>query len=341
MEVFLTKHTEEQIWNHIEKMMEGLEEKMDDYSSTLDTITTKYHNTNPYEKYTIKDWRDDRPRLKHRYDRSLWLTEVGEDYAEEFNNMMKIIHDVRLCMFVFPEWEERFLHIGYLVDRTGVYDTSELIRLEQDKYNISKKKWEKEDAEFIAERNIYKSHQGHLNREQFQKDEFWRVVAYENKDPDYWTTCKWCIKYEQQQQEYKQAQMEEERILQESNRKYHERMRQEEAERIANIEYHTCDICDYRTSNIDAYDRHLDSKEHRVKQNHIDWFCESCNTQSRSKNEHEFHLKSTKHQARAGLVPEFKQPTKHTCECCNYETLRKDHYNIHMASKKHITNSSK
>jgi hypothetical protein len=320
--------------------MEGLEEKMDDYSSTLDAITTLHHNTNPYEKYTIKDWRDGRPEVKHRHDKSLWLTQVSDRYEEEFREMNKIIHDVRLCMFVFPEWEERFLHIGYLVDRTGVYDTSELIRLERINYEKSKKKWEEEDAEFIAERKIYKSHQDHRNREQFQKDEYYRF-HFGNQDPDYWTTCKWCIKYEKEQQECKEALIEQDRILEEANRKYCERMREQEAERIANIQYETCGICDYRTSNMDAFERHLESKEHRVKQNHIDWFCESCNTQSRSKNEHEFHLKSTKHQARAGLVAvDVKEPTAYTCDCCDYETHRKDVYNRHLTSKKHITNSS-
>jgi hypothetical protein len=180
----------------------------------------------------------------------------------------------------------------------------------------------------------------HINREQFQKDEFHRTIIYENKEPYYWKTCKWCIKYEQEQQDIKQALAEEERNLEEANRKYRERMRQEEADRIANIHYDTCELCDYRTSNPDAYERHLESKEHRVKQNHTEWFCKFCNTQSRSKNEHEFHLKSNKHQQKAGLVAEGKEPTKYVCECCEYETLRKDHYNIHMSSKKHIKNVS-
>jgi hypothetical protein len=178
-----------------------------------------------------------------------------------------------------------------------------------------------------------------MNREQFQQDEYYRTIIYGNKEPDYWKTCKWCIKYEQDQKDIKEAQAKEEELIEESNRIYRERMRQEEADRIASIEYQTCEICEYRTSNPDAYDRHMESKEHRVKQNHLDWFCKCCNILSRSHNEHDFHLKTTKHQQNAGLIS--NEPTKYICECCEYETLRKDYYKLHMTSKKHLNNSSK
>jgi len=340
MEVFLTKTTEEQIWTHLETLVVGLEDKIDDYAGTLDNLTALYQNTNPYDKYTIQDLRDDRPRKKHYHDKKLWLTEVSEEYAEGYSKMWEIIHDVRLCIMAFPEWEERLLDVIWRFDGLkSLFDTDDLIMWERIKYDQSKKKFQEEDAEFLAERSLLRSHRDtHLTREEFLTDEFYRRVVYDNKEPDYWDTCKWCIQHEKMLQDIKDSEKEEERKNQEMIQRYEERVRKEQAERIANTHYYTCEVCDYKTSNIDAYERHTESKEHKVKQNHKDWFCECCNIQSRSKNEHEFHLKTTKHQQNAGLIVD--EPKMFRCECCDYETLRKDFYKLHLGSKKHIKNSA-
>lgn len=341
MEVCITKTTEEQIWTHLQNIIVGLEDTIDKYDNRLNDVVNLYFHSNPYDKYTIKDWRDDRPRMKYSYDKSLWLTEMGEEYAKGYSRMWDIITDVRICSRAFPDWEERLSDIIEVIENVR-FDTDELIMWERIRYDQSKKKYEEEDAEFIAERRLLRNHRdGHLTREKFLTDEWWRVVAYENKEPEYWKTCKWCIQQEKMLQDIKDAEKEEERKNQEMIQRYEEKMRKEQAERIANTHYYTCEVCDYRTTNIDSYERHTESKEHKVKQNHKDWFCECCNIQSRSKNEHEFHLKTTKHQQNAGLVSEVKEATKYVCECCEYETSRKDLYNRHLSSKKHTDLSSK
>jgi hypothetical protein len=341
IDVCITKTTEECIWTHLQNVMVGLEHKLDKYGKILNDLTNLYFHTNPYDKYTIKDWRDDRPRLKHKFDKTLWLTEVSEEYLRDYYRLLDVIRDIRICVLAFPEWEQRLSDTLNVID-CSKFDTTELISYESMQYAKSKKKYQEEDAEYIAERQLLRSHRdGHLTREKFLTDEFWRVIAYENKEPEYWKTCKWCIQHEKMLQDVKDSEKEEERRNQETMQKYEERMRQEQAERIANTHYYTCEMCDYRTTNIDSYESHLETKEHRVKQNHKDWFCESCNIQSRSKNEHEFHLKTTKHQQNAGLVSEVKEATKYVCECCEYETSRKDLYNRHLSSKKHTDLSSK
>lgn len=337
MEVLITKTTEEAIWTHLQNKMVGLEEKVDMYSKRLNDITDMYFHNNPYEKYTIKDWREGRPKQKYKLEKMRWLTDMGDDYAEDFFRMLEIISDIRICNRAFPEWNERLRDIMEVVEFLK-FDTDELIIYESRWFRESREKYEKEDAEWIEEKRKYNSHRDHITRENFMKNEYYRL-HYGSEEPSYWTTCEWCVKHEQNQKEIKEYQQEEERKIQEDIKRYNEKRRQEQAQRIAELEYHTCDICDYRTSNEDAYDRHMDSKEHRVKQNHTEWFCKCCNTQSRSKNEHEFHLKSNKHQQNAGLA--IQEVKVYTCECCEYETQRKDLYNRHLSSKKHITNSSK
>lgn len=338
IEVMLTKTTEETIWTHLQNKMVGLEDKIDEYSNRLNELTNLYFHTNPYDKYTIKDWRENRPKMKYNLDRLRWISDLGEEYSKEYFDMLEVITDIRICNKAFPEWNERLSDIMEVIEFLK-FDTTELITWERIKFYKSKEKYEKEDVEYIAEQKLLRNHrESHLTRERFLTNEFYRRVMYEGKEPEYWTTCKWCISHEKMLQDIKDAEAEQERIIQQEIKKHEEKKRQERAERVASIEYHTCECCDYKTSNIDAYDRHLESKEHRVKQNHIDWFCECCNTQSRSKNEHEFHLKSNKHQQNAGLITDEIKMFR--CECCDYETARKDYYKLHLGSKKHIKNSA-
>jgi hypothetical protein len=138
----------------------------------------------------------------------------------------------------------------------------------------------------------------------------------------------------------KDAEAEETRLIEESDKKYREQLKQKRLQQKSELDddVYICECCEYKTRNIDSYEAHLETKEHKVKQHHADWFCECCNTQSRSKNEHEFHLKSTKHQKNAGLIPPELQAKVYRCDLCDYETSRSDHYKLHLTSKKHMNN---
>jgi hypothetical protein len=107
MEVFLTKTTEEQIWNHIEKQIEGLEEKIDGFKNDLEVLVESYYKGNPYDKYTIDDWRNQRPKSFYRGDKLKWIHDGGEEYAKSFFDMLDVFRDIRLCERAFPEWFER------------------------------------------------------------------------------------------------------------------------------------------------------------------------------------------------------------------------------------------
>lgn len=341
MEVLITQTTEETIWKHLEKQMVGLEDKIEEFRKHLNDLTDMYFHTNPYDKYTKQDWREGRPKMKHKLDRMYWLTMNGEEYAKDYFDMLNVISDIRICSRAFPEWSERLSDIMEVIEFVR-FDTDELVAYESIKYKEAQKRYEESDTEYIQERKeIFNHREFHITREKFLMDDFSRNVMYRGVEPEYWTTCKWCIEYEQRLKDIKEAEAEQERLIQEDNKRYEAELKKKQAEKIENTEWFICECCDYRTSNPDAYDRHLDKKEHKVKQNHADWFCKCCNIQSRSKNEHEFHLKSNKHQKNAGLLKEEEIEIKmFRCECCDYETPRKDYYKLHLSSKKHIKNSS-
>jgi hypothetical protein len=338
IQVTLTQTTEEMIWTHIEKQMVNLESTIEMFRRDLNALTDEYFHTNPYDKYTVRDWRNNRPTQKYKLNRLRWLEDNGEEYAKEYFGMLDIINDIRICHRAFPEWNDRLCDIMQVIDFTK-FDTDELVAYESIKYYQSKEKYEKEDAEFIKERRSLSDHREvHISREKFKTDEYSRNILCYGKEPAYWTTCKWCIQYEQQQKDIKDCEAEQDRIIQEEMKRYEEEQRKKQKE-IVETEKYECKCCDYKTRNGDAYDRHMDSKEHKVKQNHADWFCKCCSTQSRSKNEHEFHLKSAKHQKNVNgeLESEIKM---FRCECCDYDTPRKDYYKLHLTSKKHAKNSS-
>lgn len=334
MTVLLTKTTEEMIWNHIEKVIEGWDEKHYKYRRLLDDTTQMYFDpkANPFDRYSVEDWRHNRPKLRYKNAKYSWVNE--EDEAE-FNLLGDIRSDVMKCVRAFPEWEERLLQTIYEMDKSNLKDgVEELVRFEQARYNESRKRYEEQDAEYIRQREIRFDHsQFHQSREQFYKDDYLRRVFYDNKEPEYWKTCEWCIAHEQTVRDQKEYLAEEQRLIDEDERKHKEQQRQLRQQELDDREHYECDLCGFSSYSPDAYDRHLDSREHKVNTNHSNWFCKDCEHHSRSKLEHEFHLATNKHKKKTG---QLEVADKYECECCEYSTLRKDLYKKHLTTKAHL-----
>lgn len=337
MEVLITQTTEEEILEHMKKEVVGLEDSINMYKKHLNDLVNKYFYTNPYDKYDIQDWRNNRPIRKYKHDSLRWLTEQGEDFMTGFFHMLKVINDVKRCVKAFPEWETTFEDVMDIIPFVS-FDIDELIANESIRYFESKKKYETEDAEFLNERKLSFDHREfHVNRQKYQTDDFTRNVLCNKKEPVYWTTCKLCIMEEQRRKDLIEAEQNEIQRIEEDRIRWNEEQKQKRLKKKEEekVETYICECCNYKTTNYDAYDRHLETKEHKVKQNHADWFCKCCNIQSRSKNEHDFHLKSNKHQKNVNGNSSDK-PEMYICKCCEYETPRKDLYNRHLLSKTHI-----
>jgi len=341
MEVLITQTKEETIRAHLEAKQEWFEETLEVYRKHLSKLVDAFANSDPYAKYTIEDWRAQRPSMKHKRDKMRWITDYGEQFTDTYTEMLKFKNDYRLCFKAFPEWEDWLLDTVMLIERTTL-DTDELLMYESLRYNESRKRYEERDAHFIAERWATTRHfENHLSPEQFMMaDTFTRSVIYENKEPEYWVTCRWCIR----DSEEKRAQAEADRLVNEKGAReieaFEKRQREAQVQADAEKEEFTCECCAYKTSNIDGYDRHMESREHKIKENQARWFCACCSTQSRSENEHTFHMNSTKHKKLSGQIKdEDKEPVKFVCECCAYETPRKDLFNRHMVSNKHLANA--
>lgn len=309
MNVLLTKTTEEQIKAHIEKVIVDWPERMYAYELALDRLTQTYHsdNPNPFDKYTVQDWRSGKVTMKYRFNGYAWMSE--EDNAD-YDELMKIRRDLMKCLRAFPEWREQFSEIEYQMQR-GVVNPEELIRLEKARYYESKERYAQADAQYIKDRQASLDHEYH----------------YEHRE-----TCERCVLRKQRMQEQKEYEEEERRKAEEDERRYRENQKQRRQAELETRKLNTCETCEYSTYGPDAFARHLESKEHKVAQNHKDWFCECCAFQGRSTNEYEFHLKSTKHKKNAGLL---EVVTEYKCECCNYETKLKGNYDRHLLSKGH------
>lgn len=338
IDVVLTKTTEETIRSHMENMLVGTEESVDKFNSILDKLTQYYHDTNPYDKYTIQDWRNDRPKLKYKHDTMRWITDEGEEFGDEMMRLQQIRTDLFLCLRAFPEWRET-MNVYYL---EGVlFNTDELIIHERIRYNQSRDKYQKEDAEYILEKTKRIDHEYHVTREQYLRDDYIKRVMCYGKEPSYWTTCKWCIEAEKRNQDIKDFQKEEERLSRELEEEYRrneaEKQQQLAKERKERTVYN-CECCEFKTHNEETYEVHLGTREHTTNHHRHTWFCNECDTQCRSRNEYDFHIKSQKHRNKVNGV-EAEEPTVFRCECCEYETRRKDHYKLHMSSKKHLSKS--
>jgi Tfp pilus assembly major pilin PilA len=328
IEVFLTKTTEEILWAHFQKLLENWEERADAYSAQLDALSQKYYDTNPYENYTINDWRNNRPKLKYKNAKYSWI-EDDDDYT----NLNDIKHDVMRCVRAFPEWEQKLGSVYHAIEIFKL-DVEELVRFESKRYEESREKYVKEDWEYIKRQNLQTDHRYfHKTKEQFYSDETVRNVVYQNKEPDYWTTCEWCILNEQRLKEQKEYEEEQKRLAEEDERRYKEMCKLKQYEETEARERLTCDYCKYSTYNGDAYERHLGEKQHKANENHSKWFCKLCDHHSRSNTEYEFHIATLKHKKNVG---EIEKVTEYTCECCDYTTKRKDLYKKHLTSKTHM-----
>jgi hypothetical protein len=330
MTVLLTKTKEEDIKAHIQKVIVDWDAKYNVFRKLLNDVIWSYVNANPYDKYTVQDWRSCKPKLKYRYDKFAWM---DEEQSDTFLQLGKIKSDLFRCVRAFPQWHDEFADTLYEMER-AVLDTDELVFVEGNRYYTSKKKYEADDAEYIKERSARTDHDYcHVTKQKYLADDYTRKILCNGKEPAYWDTCTFCISHEQRIQDQKDYEAEQRQRTEEDERLYRETQKLTRQAELETRELKTCETCEYSTYGEDAFARHLDTKEHKIKQNHKDWKCELCAFQGRSSSEHEFHLQSTKHQKNAGLLEVVV--TEYKCECCNYETKLKGNYERHLLSKGH------
>lgn len=347
MEVLLTHHTEENLWDFYKNKGELVEEVTDTIRKAKDRWLEKVFDRNPYNDH---NWRKGRPA---RLDKSNWMKYLTEEDTEKYHSLRYLMKDLHICNKVFnwAETKPEFDDIKWSTERlfTMSSDTMEFELYENLRYNQAKEKWEEEDKEWIEEQKVITYHKTH-HRPKGWKEEHWdKMDEFERNwhirggyDLEYHEECKYCVK-EQEDKERRERELieyeeREAKRIEEADRKWREqreaerRAKEEERARIPVVTYH-CDVCNYTTQSSYLWDEHTDSRPHKTMKNMKDWYCKECEIQCRNLGDWTAHLQTKKHKYNVG---EMKKQTEYHCEKCNYTTGHRQNFDKHLTTKAHL-----
>ena len=352
MEVVITKHTEAELWNHLDNLYQKyLEEALDIINEQSKWVDWIFVN-DPYKNFV---WRNRSPK-RVKFDE--WMDGAKEEhYNEIMMEHFKFKYDFKLCGRVFG-WDqtdhEKFVEydaMDFEMFNKYSYDlkNEEFDFYENKKYEQSKKDWELKDAIWIEDNKLQKEHDTkhhtiyfHMKQMEQVEDKDFYIKWYfkdgilkNTEDPN----CKFCVKAQKDRAEeperkrlQEEREQEEERKLEESNRKWQEEKERERREEIANRETYCCKECNYSTFSSESFDVHEESKEHKKIMELRRFFCEDCSVQCRNQTEYSIHIQTKKHKIACG---EIEKQTEFRCDPCEYVTGLKQNFDKHCLTKGH------
>ena len=345
MNVLLTKHTAEEVWNHLVSGFDVFEEKADGYINKLEDTIAKFKETRPYDKI---DWRrhyHSGSATKHRISTYSWNEYEDEDY----DRLWDYGRDLHALKEEFGKKEEyeRFCRIAKNFQDTMRPLIKEYERIEKQEWEMSYENWKIYDAEWIKHQEFVKSHRHHKSVEEQTKSRDAYIKQYPAEREmllggrweivDYTLTCSLCKDAVEENKRRDQVCKEREEALAKANQEYREqkeaeRREQEEEKRRAYAELPVlvCDACKYSTKSEGAYEQHNESKEHKQKVRDQSLYCEKCDHRSRYRAEHEFHLHSKAH------IEGVKEKIVLYCEKCDHHSPCRAYHEAHLHSKKHL-----
>lgn len=358
MEVMITSHTEDGLWEHIKRLYKFFEDHKDAYKSALSQNQDYYFSDeNIYAKFT------DKKKIKRRqFD---FYEVVGHGELENYGKCIGFYADLLLFNRAFkwdenPEKEEEYWEMVNEYEpwssfmRTTEEDTK---RMEESHYwkRVSEieeatKKWEDENAELVDHKK------NHFSKSRWD-EVLERDKARKNTDEqDFYAKRNWniipsnCIFCDEENAKAEEKKRKEQELitLQENVVEVKQDLKsvkndvgeikadvKEIKEQLKKMENkpaveHYCEECKYKTTSYSNWDYHINyDVEHKRKQKLKMWFCKICDIQSRTQLEYDNHLGTTKHKNKAEGNTEF------VCEKCNYKTLLRQHWNQHCSTKKH------
>lgn len=358
MEVMITSHTEDGLWEHITRLYKFFEDHKDAYKSALSQNQDYYFSDeNIYAKFT------DKKKIKRRlFD---FYEVVGHSELENYGKCIGFYADLLLFNRAFkwdenPEKEEEYWEMVNEYEpwssfmRTTEEDTK---RMEESHYwkRVSEieeatKKWEDENAELVDHKK------NHFSKSRWD-EVLERDKAKKNTDEqDFYMKRNWkiippnCIFCDEENQKAEEKKRKEQDLitLQENVVEVKQDLKsvkndvgeikadvKEIKEQLKKMENkpaveHYCEECKYKTTSYSNWDYHINyDVEHKRKQKLKMWFCKICDVQSRTQLEYDNHLGTTKHKNKAEGNTEF------VCEKCEYKTLLRQHWNQHCSTKKH------
>jgi len=329
-EVILTQTTEEEIKNHIYSTAKKFEEYFDEINLKQNRMLNKVIDENPYAGMSFR-----KPIIHLEFDD--WMGSNKEKYFEMMKLIFQFSHDFAVCMQVF-EWEEPELE--FMIEKYGHIGEKEkdFIMFEKMRVKQAREEWEIKDAVWIQENKLKDEHKSHKSKSEWEI-EFKKITAemgidflnrwFPNGIPNDEETCIHCIKEAKRKKEAEEhgKKMELEQL------KYDEEWQKQKASFAQIKEKLTCECCNFSTFSEQAYELHMESKEHEKTELFSSLFCKDCDIQCRNKNEFMFHITTNKHKINSGKI--VKQTEFH-CEKCDYKTNLKQNFDKHCLTKSHI-----
>ena len=366
-QVLLTKHTEEDLWSHFTSNIEKYKQY---YWNTETILTRALQDVRQSNPYTSRDaWRKCLFSLQRkvalRYEHTWWYyaKTVDDDIKADLHYwFMRFVKDIEVCdrVFGWSNSKEEYNSLHYDLERMRadiLLMEQEIVQLDKDMYDTAYNKWKIEDAEWIQDSQMRRSHGDHKPRWEHQqrclrdpeeKEWYDRIGG----EPLHLKQCPLCLASPNHQRtleeknKFEEEEAEHERQEEEKRRESDKIAREEERQkRLA--EYRSqppptkyeCEVCEMTIHGDSAWDLHTNSKDHLRNEKHKSWYCETCKFQGRHKVEYTHHLTTRKHLELSGETTTRETET-YACEPCGYSCYLKQHLDQHCKSKKHIAKVS-
>ena len=366
-QVLLTKHTEEDLWSHFTSNIEKYKQY---YWNTETILTRALQDVRQSNPYTSRDaWRKCLFSLQRkvalRYEHTWWYyaKTVDDDSKADLHYwFMRFVKDIEVCdrVFGWSNSKEEYNSLHYDLERMRadiLLMEQEIVQLDKDMYDTAYNKWKIEDAEWIQDSQMRRSHGDHKPRWEHQqrclrdpeeKEWYDRIGG----EPLHLKQCPLCLASPNHQRtleeknKFEEEEAEHERQEEEKRRESDKIAREEERQkRLA--EYRSqppptkyeCEVCEMTIHGDSAWDLHTNSKDHLRNEKHKSWYCETCKFQGRHKVEYTHHLTTRKHLELSGETTTRDMET-YACEPCGYSCYLKQHLDQHCKSKKHIAKVS-
>lgn len=352
MDVCITQHKEDDVYNHMVKVYQKIQELFEKYKSMYDKII-KVDLDSDSNMYKTYNWRQGEPsRFWLKNVEQWYMVDVSDDNREvaqaEYFQLYQIWSDFMICdnhgddwLCEKEDWNEMVQEVNNI--HHFIKNSYDTIRLyENMAYHEAKQEWMRLDKDWIDEQNRKKEHKKHSIIERpsttnidkipdpypeapLRDDCIYCRQHWEEMKPKYEMAVKLWTKNKQEYEEWEEQQkIENIKVRQEREKKI--KQHEQWLAKQDPINLH-CDHCDFEAEDDIELEEHNETDEHKEKLR----FCKCCNVQCPSEYAFKNHLETTKHKKNAGLID--NGPKVYKCKDCDYQTITKANFERHCFSK--------